>query len=65
MPADIHHLPAYRCPTCKKPVARDAEAFPFCTQRCKLIDLGRWASGEYSIPGEPVMIPESTSGDEL
>ena len=27
---------------------------PFCSERCKLIDLGNWASGEYVIPGDPV-----------
>ncbi len=27
---------------------------PFCSERCKLIDLGKWASGEYVIPGAPV-----------
>ncbi len=38
-----------RCPTCKKTVkAKDAE-FPFCSERCRLIDLGKWASGEYVI----------------
>jgi endogenous inhibitor of DNA gyrase (YacG/DUF329 family) len=26
---------------------------PFCSERCKLIDLGAWASEEHSIPGEP------------
>jgi endogenous inhibitor of DNA gyrase (YacG/DUF329 family) len=38
-----------RCPTCKKPVkSRDAD-FPFCSDRCRLIDLGKWASGAYVI----------------
>ncbi len=44
-----------RCPICKKPVseppAPDAPTtFPFCTERCKLIDLGRWLDGKYQIP---------------
>jgi uncharacterized protein len=40
---------ALQCPTCKKPVkASDAE-FPFCSERCRLIDLGKWASGDYVI----------------
>jgi endogenous inhibitor of DNA gyrase (YacG/DUF329 family) len=44
------------CPTCKKPVpepASDAERpkhFPFCSERCQLIDLGRWLDGKYQIP---------------
>jgi len=38
-----------RCPTCKKVVkSKDAE-FPFCSERCRLIDLGKWASGQYVI----------------
>ena len=37
------------CPTCKKPVQRDNADFPFCSERCRLIDLGKWASGEYVI----------------
>ncbi len=42
---------SYRCPTCRKtaqlPV--DAPHRPFCSQRCKLIDLGRWLDEEYKI----------------
>ncbi|MDX8405027.1 MAG: DNA gyrase inhibitor YacG, partial [Mariprofundus sp.] len=44
----------FRCPICKKPVKRNAEDFPFCTSRCRVIDLGRWASEEYRIAGDPV-----------
>jgi len=39
-----------RCPICKKPVASTNDQFPFCSQRCRTIDLGRWASGAYVIP---------------
>jgi len=28
--------------------------FPFCSQRCRLVDLGRWLDGEYRIPGPPL-----------
>jgi endogenous inhibitor of DNA gyrase (YacG/DUF329 family) len=38
-----------RCPTCNKPVERAAEDFPFCSERCRLIDLGKWASGQYVV----------------
>lgn len=38
-----------RCPTCKKPVKSADPDFPFCSERCRLIDLGKWASGEYVI----------------
>ena len=38
-----------RCPTCRKLVLRDDPEFPFCSERCRLIDLGKWASGAYVI----------------
>jgi uncharacterized protein len=37
------------CPTCKKTVRRQEPEFPFCSERCRLIDLGKWASGAYVI----------------
>ncbi|QUM78210.1 DNA gyrase inhibitor YacG [Moritella sp. 24] len=44
------------CPTCQKPVewVATSEFRPFCSDRCKLIDLGEWASEERAIPGEDV-----------
>lgn len=36
---------------------------PFCSERCKLLDLGRWLEGAYRIPGEPVS-PETEEGGE-
>lgn len=43
------------CPTCEKPVQWGAQSpfRPFCSERCKLIDLGAWASEEHAIPGDP------------
>jgi uncharacterized protein len=38
-----------RCPTCKQAVNRSDADFPFCSERCRLIDLGKWASGAYVI----------------
>ncbi len=42
------------CPTCKKPVEWSPEQAwrPFCCERCKLIDLGEWASESHCIPGK-------------
>jgi uncharacterized protein len=37
------------CPTCKKQVRNKDPEFPFCSERCGLIDLGKWASGGYVI----------------
>lgn len=43
-----------KCPTCQRPVQwSDAFPFkPFCSERCKLIDLGAWASEQYGIPAD-------------
>jgi uncharacterized protein len=40
---------ALHCPICKKLTKRDDPDFPFCSERCRLIDLGKWASGGYVI----------------
>jgi len=37
------------CPTCKQAVKSTDPEFPFCSDRCRLIDLGKWASGHYVI----------------
>jgi endogenous inhibitor of DNA gyrase (YacG/DUF329 family) len=41
------------CPTCSKPVVWEAASRwrPFCSERCKLIDIGAWASESYRVPG--------------
>lgn len=38
-----------RCPICKKSVKNTDPDFPFCSDRCRIIDLGKWASGGYVI----------------
>jgi endogenous inhibitor of DNA gyrase (YacG/DUF329 family) len=38
-----------RCPICKKPAKATDADFPFCSDRCRRIDLGKWASGAYVI----------------
>ncbi|MBI5195408.1 MAG: DNA gyrase inhibitor YacG [Nitrospirae bacterium] len=41
-----------KCPVCKKESEWEGNPFrPFCSERCKLIDLGAWASEEYKIDG--------------
>lgn len=53
MPIKTLSLP---CPTCKKIVQMTAEFpyRPFCSHRCKLIDLGEWANETHRIQGEPL-----------
>ena len=41
--------PRRPCPECGKPSSR--ELYPFCSTRCKDIDLNRWLKGAYVIPG--------------
>jgi len=43
-----------KCPTCNNPAEwQDNPYRPFCSERCKLIDFGRWANEEYRMPAEP------------
>lgn len=49
-----------RCPRCGKEVDWEGNPFrPFCSDRCRMIDLGKWMEGNYIIPGE------SPDGKEL
>ena len=42
-----------KCPRCGIETVYEGNLFrPFCSERCKLIDLGNWASGKYVIPGD-------------
>jgi len=53
-----------RCPICKK-IVEDKNrpaTVPFCSERCKLIDLGRWLSGKYQVPAETS--PDQPDADE-
>ena len=38
-----------KCPICKKEADSGGEFYPFCSERCKIIDLGNWASEKYVI----------------
>lgn len=46
-------MPTFECPTCNKilsvPRKEDAPFRPFCSERCQLVDLGRWLDGSYRI----------------
>jgi len=51
-----------KCPICKKAVKSTDADFPFCSDRCRLIDLGKWASGAYVI-SSPVTDTEESLQD--
>lgn len=54
-----------RCPTCRGPSSKDGNKFfPFCGERCQLVDLGRWLGEEYRVPGDPVDPNELPEKDE-
>ncbi len=55
-PETINGCIMVRCPTCgrKIPYSTDNPFRPFCSERCKLIDLGAWANEERTIPGPEV-----------
>ena len=56
------------CPTCmtKVPWSETSPWRPFCSQRCKLIDFGDWASQRHSIPGEtPLLDDEDEDSNAL
>ena len=52
-----------KCPTCARPLEWSASSpwRPFCSERCKLIDLGAWISEQHSIPGEPLPADDTDS----
>lgn len=55
-----------KCPICKTEVQFGAPDMPFCSPRCKLLDLGKWASEEYviSTPIPPGSAVPSQSQEE-
>ncbi|MBO0664371.1 DNA gyrase inhibitor YacG [Jiella sp. MQZ9-1] len=53
--------PTRKCPECGKPSRR--ETFPFCSPRCKAVDLNRWLSGHYVIPGSSIEDAGDESGE--
>jgi len=54
--------PTVPCPTCGRAVAWVAEnrQRPFCSERCRQIDLGAWAAGDYRVP----VVEEPESPDQ-
>jgi endogenous inhibitor of DNA gyrase (YacG/DUF329 family) len=57
MPARKKSVKLLRCPTCAELVLITDDDFPFCSDRCRKIDLGKWASGVYKI-SSPVLDPD-------
>ncbi len=52
-----------RCPMCGKSFDPEgSKAMPFCSERCRRIDLGRWLDEDYGLPQEPA---EDEPGDDF
>jgi len=50
-------IKSLKCPSCGALVKATGEDFPFCSDRCRRIDLGKWAMGVYKI-SSPALDPE-------
>jgi endogenous inhibitor of DNA gyrase (YacG/DUF329 family) len=55
-------MSAAKCPICGKPI--EAEYRPFCSRRCADVDLQRWFTGRYAVPGAKVDEPSSEDDSE-
>lgn len=59
-PADQQPLrPARPCPNCGKMSV--ADSYPFCSKRCRMVDLNRWLTGAYAIP----VVEDDQDDDEV
>lgn len=55
-----------KCPHCKELFNYYESAFrPFCSERCKMVDLGHWLSGSYTVPLENIPIDETEADFEI
>lgn len=53
--------PKRQCPECRRPSSR--ENYPFCSARCKAVDLNRWLTGAYVIPASEEEPSEPDTGE--
>lgn len=57
--------PRVKCPTCRREIDWANSPYrPFCSDRCRLIDLGAWLTEQRGIPGEPLPEESDTADDE-
>jgi endogenous inhibitor of DNA gyrase (YacG/DUF329 family) len=58
------NAPRVRCPTCKRELTWNEEFpwRPFCSERCKMVDLGAWFAEERAVPGDSAIEPELPEG---
>jgi endogenous inhibitor of DNA gyrase (YacG/DUF329 family) len=56
----------FRCSTCRREIPREAPFFPFCSTRCRDVDLGKWLDESHRIAGVSLFdaIDEDTNDEE-
>ncbi|MGH7960992.1 MAG: DNA gyrase inhibitor YacG [Candidatus Binatia bacterium] len=58
-------LSQVKCPVCRKQARWQGNPHrPFCSQRCRMIDLGTWADESYRIPGEQITPEEPSTAEK-
>jgi endogenous inhibitor of DNA gyrase (YacG/DUF329 family) len=56
---------AVKCPTCARELEWGSAPFrPFCSERCRLVDLGAWLTEQRAIPGDDAALPEEPAPSE-
>jgi uncharacterized protein len=56
---------AVKCPTCARELEWERAPFrPFCSERCRLVDLGAWLTEQRAIPGDSAALPEEPTTSE-
>ncbi len=59
-------MPTFVCPVCDSPIDPNNKAtLPFCSDRCRQIDLGRWLDERYSVPVPKSHDPDADDPDEV
>jgi endogenous inhibitor of DNA gyrase (YacG/DUF329 family) len=54
------------CPLCRREAAHEGNPHrPFCSERCRLLDLSAWATERYRIAGDPVTLPDAAEDDPV
>ena len=62
--AERRPAPRVACPTCRREIewSEGSPYRPFCSERCRLIDLGAWLGEKHAIPGDPVELDAEDDG---
>lgn len=57
--------PSVKCPTCGRELDWGNAPFrPFCSERCRLVDLGAWLSEQRAIPGDTAPLPDESHPED-